>query len=112
MPTSVENELDAQMREYPTVKVALPYYDRRDKPAERFRPMTVELIFSREAKDEVKFINPKRFNEWMGHANPLVTFRRYVRGRVGAGDRGRAATDILPAGIATVAKSVWKRKAV
>ncbi|MFI1801368.1 tyrosine-type recombinase/integrase [Streptomyces sp. NPDC020379] len=167
MPMSVENELDAQMREYPTVKVTLPYYDRRDKPAERFRPMTVELIFSREAKGEIKFINPKRFNEWewkralvdagvipaparekrgeyqaarddgpvalrhffataqidagesvvdvaawMGHANPLVTFRRYVRGRVGAGDRGRAATDILLAGVITAAKAVWNRKAV
>ncbi|WP_344124162.1 hypothetical protein [Streptomyces blastmyceticus] len=166
-PMSVENELDAQMREHPAVKVTLPYYDRRNKPAERFRPITVELLFSREAKGEIKFINPKRFNEWewkralvdagvipaparekrgeyqaarddgpvalrhffataqidagesvvdvaewMGHANPLVTFRRYVRGRVGAGDRGRAATDILLAGIVTAAKAVWNRKAV
>ncbi|MBP2401660.1 hypothetical protein SNS2_0187 [Streptomyces netropsis] len=49
--------------------------------------------------------------EWMGHANPLVTCRRYVRGRVGAGDRGRATTDILLTGIFTVAESVWNRKA-
>ncbi|MET8296408.1 site-specific integrase [Streptomyces sp. NPDC005180] len=38
---------------------------------------------------------------WMGHEDPLVTIRRYIRGSGSAGVRGRAATDRLLGGTVT-----------
>ncbi|WP_183068931.1 tyrosine recombinase XerC [Streptomyces sp. gCLA4] len=37
--------------------------------------------------------SPVDVADWMGHENPLITFQRYVHGRIGAGDRGSAAVD-------------------
>ncbi|MFB6518690.1 tyrosine-type recombinase/integrase [Streptomyces sp. NPDC056401] len=41
---------------------------------------------------------------WMGHTDPMVTIRRYIRRRTLAGDHGRSATDRLLSGRVTPAR--------
>lgn len=151
MAGSVWEAVGAHLERYPPVMVELPWFDKRERPSRRFRPVKVPLVFMNQTRSN--HLSLKRINEWewkraladarvipapekerrgsfapapddapgalrhffanaqlaagesvhdvaawMGHADPMVTIRRYLRRRGLAGDRGRAATDLLLSG--------------